>query len=77
MNKLYVPKIAKDSAKLAHAREDYKGQMNLPRGNCPICDKQWRTPKDTKETWYWLGFQMGHFVMQAEARKFHRKLRGL
>ncbi len=51
-------KLVQDVADLAKSRENFD-DMHLPRGNCPTCGKQYRTGKDTKVSWYWLGYMAG------------------
>ena len=62
-NEIYYPQMFFDIKHLAHVREDHTVQMLKPRGDCPTCGKQFRTPKDTKEIWYLQGYQFGFMVM--------------
>jgi len=56
---MLITQWAKDTAKLIRSREDWTFQLNKPRGNCPNCGNPYRTPKDTKVFWFWLGYMAG------------------
>jgi len=76
MSKLFVTEIAESTAKLARSREDFN-DMHKPRGNCPNCGNSFRTPKDTKVSWFWLGYMAGQssiiVAQRFKKRKWRRK----
>jgi len=76
MSKVFVTKNAQSLGDLAKSREDFGFQLDKPRGNCPKCGNSFRTPKDTKVFWFWLGYLSGQssiIVAQRLKKKKWRK----